>query len=228
MMTLFTKTCSAVRSDFSAYLDGAVSGRTMQTIAAHLKSCAACTEEFESLRTTQRAVAMLGTVKAPDDLGLKLRLAISRERARKESRWSDRFALQWHNVLGPLTLKLTTGLAASVALVGSVVMLLGVTPQSVMADDERGTAMSAPHYLYSASSVDVMQMPEDTVIVVAAEVNDRGRIYDYKILSGPVEENVRQQVEQHLLLSVFTPARVFGLPVRGRTLVTFSGISVRG
>ncbi len=227
-MAVFTKTCGAIRGEFSAYLDGAVSGRTMQTIATHLKSCPACAEEFESLRATQRAVAILGAVKAPPDLGLKLRLAISRERARMESHWSDRFALQWHNVLGPLMLKFSTGLAASLALVGSMVMLLGLTPQSVMANDERGSTIIAPHYLYSASDAGAIHAPEDSVIVVAADVNEHGRIYDYKILSGPVDESVREQVEQHLLLSVFAPARVFGSPVRGRTLVTFSGISVRG
>jgi len=219
--------CGTVRAEFSAYLDGAVSGRTMQTIAAHLKSCGACAEEFEGLRKTQQAIAMLGPVKAPDDLGLKLRLAISRERARMESRWSDRFALQWHNVLGPLMLKMSTGLAASVALVGSIVMLLGVAPQAVMASDESGSAMIAPHYLYSATGVGTVETPGDTVIVVAA-VNDRGRVYDYKIVSGPVDDNVRLQVEQHLLVSVFAPGTVFGAPVRGRALVTFSGISVRG
>jgi hypothetical protein len=227
-MPVFMKTCGAIRAEFSAYLDGAVSGRTMQTIATHLKTCSECAEEFESLRAMQQAVAILGPVKAPEDLGLKLRLAISRERARMESRWSDRFALQWHNVLGPLVLKASTGLAASVALVGSVVMLLGVSPQAVMANDEPGSAMIAPHYLYSATGVGAIQTPEDTVIVIAADVNDHGRVYDYKILSGPVDESVRQQVEQHLLLSVFAPARVFGAPVRGRTLVTFAGISVRG
>jgi len=227
-MAVFMQTCDAVRAEFSAYLDGAVSGRTMQTIAAHLKTCPGCAAEFAGLRATQQAVAMLGPVKAPEDLGLRLRLAISRERARKDSRWSDRFALEWDNVLGPLMLKATTGLAASLLLVGSIVMLLGVAPQAVMADDEPGSAIIAPHYLYSATDIGAMQTPEDTVVVVAAEINDHGRVYDYKIVSGPVDAKVREQVEQHLLLSVFAPARVFGIPVRGRAVVTFSGISVRG
>jgi len=37
---------------------------------------------------------------------------------------------------------------------------------------------------------------------------------------------VRNQVVDQLLESVFEPASVFGSPVRGRVVMTFSGISV--
>jgi hypothetical protein len=66
------------------------------------------------------------------------------------------------------------------------------------------------------------------VIVVEAMVNDHGRVYDYDIVSGPADTSVRSQVVDQLMLSVFEPARVFGTPVRGRVVLTFSGISVQG
>ena len=73
--------CQKCQSSFSAYLDGAVSGRLMQQIAQHLESCTGCAREFDALRAMQQTLAALGPAKAPADLGLKLRLAISHEEA---------------------------------------------------------------------------------------------------------------------------------------------------
>jgi hypothetical protein len=39
---------------------------------------------------------------------------------------------------------------------------------------------------------------------------------------------VRRQVEQNLLTSVFKPATVFGVPVDGHVMLTYTGVSVRG
>ena len=65
-------------------------------------------------------------------------------------------------------------------------------------------------------------------IVVEAYVNSEGRAYDYRIVSGPDDAQARARVETLLLFSVFEPARVFGEPVQGVAVMTFSGISVQG
>jgi hypothetical protein len=54
-----------------------------------------------------------------------------------------------------------------------------------------------------------------------------GRVYDFNIVAGPNDEGVRTQIESQLLSSVFQPASAFGVPIRGRAVLTFSGISVR-
>jgi len=59
-------------------------------------------------------------------------------------------------------------------------------------------------------------------------VNGDGRVYDYRIVSGPTDPATRSQVENMLLYSVFEPARFFGQPVRGLAVISFSGVSVRG
>ncbi len=43
----------------------------------------------------------------------------------------------------------------------------------------------------------------------------QGRVYDYRIVSGPTDEATRSQIENLLLAGVFEPARFFGQPVRG-------------
>lgn len=223
--------CGKSRSSFSAYLDGAVNGRQMQSIAHHLEACESCRQEFEALRQMQRSLAMLGPAKAPANMGTRLRVAISHEIAAKKSSWRDTLALKWDNAFRPLVVQVSAGFASSVALVGGIVLLLGglAAPAPVMANDEPLMgAMTSPHYLYSAVSPRPILTGSDSVIVVEAMVNDHGRVYDYDIVSGPADTSVRSQVVDQLMLSVFEPARVFGTPVRGRVVLTFSGISVQG
>ncbi len=202
----------------------------MQEISRHLESCAGCAGEFTALRRTQESLALLRPAKAPADLSLKLRLAISREQARRESSWLDPVALAWDNAIRPMLLQVSAGVAGTIVLVGSIVLMMGlVAPQqSVLADDEPLGAITAPHYLYSAVLPGAIVTDRDTAIIVEASVDKNGRVYDYNIVSGPQDEATRAQVVNQLLLSVFKPASVFGVAVRGRVVLTYSGISVRG
>jgi hypothetical protein len=63
---------------------------------------------------------------------------------------------------------------------------------------------------------------------VEALVNEQGRVYDYVIVNGPHSAQVQVQVADNLLASVFKPAMVFGVPVRGHVVLTYTGVSVRG
>ena len=222
--------CRKFQSSFSAYLDGAVSGHEMQQIALHLDNCDRCAGEFAALRAMQQTLATLGPAKAPEDLGLRLRLAISHEQARRESNWLDALSLRWDNAIRPWLVQVSAGFAGAVVLVGGIGLLLGMVavPEPVMANDEPLGAMTAPHYLYSTVSPGAIISNRDSVIVVEAYVNSQGRVYDYNIVSGPDDPAVRSQVVDQLLMSVYQPASVFGAPVRGRVVLTFSGISVRG
>jgi len=222
--------CGKVRSSFSAYLDGAVDGRKMQAIAKHLKECQECSEDFAALRVMQGSLASLGPARAPADLGTRLRVAISHEIAASKRSWRDVIALKWENTIRPWAVQISAGAACSVALVGTIMVMLGLfaAPQAVMANDEPLGAMTSPHYLYSAVEPRPIASSHDAAIIVEAFVNDQGRVYDYNIVSGPEDASVRSQVVDQLMLSVFEPARVFGAPIRSRVVMTFSGISVQG
>jgi hypothetical protein len=234
--------CATIQDSFSDYLDGAVSGHRMQAISQHLfgesesgvpiAPCDACAREFAAWRLTQDALATLGPAKAPADLGLRLRLAISHENARRSVRLRDRISLAWNNAVRPMLVQVSAGFAGTVLLVGGIVSLLGyvAVPQPVLANDEPQVATIGPRYLYSttASGDGAIVTGQDAAIVVEAAVDSSGRVYDYAIVSGPQTDEVRTQVESHLLGSVFQPASVFGLPVRSHVVVTFAGISVHG
>jgi len=234
-----TPLCDNIRSSFSDYLDGAVNGHEMQAIAAHLDSCPACTEEFEGWRAMQQTLSTLRTAKAPQDLSLKLRLAISRERAARQSRWLDSIALFWENKLQPFVLQAAGGLACAVALVATITFLLGVVPppNAVLANDQPLGALTAPHYLYTAvaprpiviASHDPNAPDASSTIVVEAMIDAAGRVYDYNVISaldGPEAPSIQAQVVDQLLLSVFKPGSAFGIPVKGRLLMTFSAVSI--
>jgi len=224
-----SQACLKCRSSFSSYLDSDVSGKQMQKIAKHLESCKDCTQEFASWRAMQRSLSALGPAKAPADLGLKLRLAISHEHAKRKSNWLDTISVKWENAIRPMLVQVSAGFAGAVVLVGGIALLLGIVaaPEPVMANDEPLGAMTAPHYLYSSVPRAIVT-DRDAVIVVEAYVDAQGKVYDYNLVSGPESAAVQTQIVDQLLTSVFQPASVFGAPVRGRVVLTFSGISVRG
>lgn len=229
--------CATVQSRLSDYLDGAVSGHEMQEFARHIEGptgpgsgCLDCAHELAAWRTTQNALASLGPAKPPADLALRLRVAISQENARRNSRLIDRLTLAWDNTVRPILVQISAGLAGSVVLVGGIMLLLGVVaaPQAVLANDEPLGAVTAPHYRYSAVLPQPIMTPQNTTIVVEASIDNLGRVYDFDIVAGPEDDGVRTQIASQLLSSVFEPASAFGVPIRGRAILTFSGISVRG
>lgn len=220
--------CLEARAAFSPYLDGALTGLEMGWVAAHLEACEPCAQEFESWRDMQTALSDLGPAKAPPDLQRQLRSAIGLERDRGSYlSVTGRFALVWRRSIAPLALQGAGGLAAALLLAAGVFRLFG-PGVAVQANDDGLAHLIAPHYLYSQVSLVPVETGRDVPVVVDATVDIRGRVCDYKILNGPKKGPVLLQVEQNLLASVFKPATVFGVPVVGHVMVTYTGVSVRG
>ena len=74
--------CNSMQPKFSEYLDGRMTGHEMQEIAAHLEGCGECSAEWAGLKQTQMSLAALGPISPPPDLLLRIRVAVSQERAR--------------------------------------------------------------------------------------------------------------------------------------------------
>ncbi len=224
--------CMVVQAKFSEYLDGLLSGRDMQRVASHLDHCQTCAGEWKAIQQTQSSLAILGPVPEPVDLPLRIRVAISHERARRRQNPFHAFNLAWKNTFGPFLLQAAGGFASAVLLMGSVILLVGMftRPETAQAsaDEPLGKA-TAPRFLYLSSVVGDNQIDAVTSpVVVEAYVNGSGEVYDYRIVSGPTDEATRAQVENLLLWSRFEPARRFGQPVPGLAVLSFSGVSVRG
>ncbi|HUA92293.1 MAG TPA: zf-HC2 domain-containing protein [Terracidiphilus sp.] len=224
--------CEPIRAGFTEYLDGRLNGHEMQQIAAHLRDCRSCAREWEGLRKTQASLSALGPVPEPDDLLLRIRVAVSQEHARANRSRLETLGLAWKNTVGPFLLQACAGFASAVLLLGTVVVLVSVftQPESAQAvkDEPLGMA-TAPHFLYLSSGAESDDISAASgPVVVEAYINGEGEVYDYRIVSGPTDEATRSQVENLLLFSKFEPARFFGQPVRGLAVLSFSGVSVRG
>ena len=218
--------CEHVRRDFSAYLDGAMSGVEMAALSGHLDHCGSCSTEFAAWRDVQSALAELGPAQPPQRLQSRLRAALAAERERGSYvPWLQRVVRAWSATIAPMALRVSGGIAAAVVLAAGLGWVFGAP---IQANDDRMAHLVAPHYLYSQVPPQPIVTHHDAPIVVEALVDTQGRVYDYSILEGPSDPDVKLQVENDLLASVFQPATVFGTPVRGHVVMTYMGLSVRG
>lgn len=201
----------------------------MQEIAAHLDVCSGCAVEFAQWRNAQSLVSSVGPAKAPEDLGLRLRVALSQQMANTTGEKFARGRVRWQNTMLPLMWRVTAGFASTVAMLGAVALLIGMfAPEPLLARDEPLGMASNPRFLYTSPEPAGGVADGNNPVVVQAFVNGEGRVYDYKIVSGNADLKTRSQLKDTLLFSVFAPARVFGQPVPGTVLLSFSGVSVRG
>jgi len=224
--------CNATQARFSEYLDGRLTGREMQRVAAHLERCRECAAEWALLKQAQASLAVLGPVQEPEDLLLRIRVAVSQERARKRQTFFHGWGLAWKNTVGPFLLQASAGFASAVLLMGTVIVLVTMftQPESARANPDEPLGMATgPRWLYISEGAGSNQIGAVSgPVVVEAYINGAGQVYDYRIVSGPTDDLTRSQVENLLLWSVFEPAKRFGQPVRGLAVLSFSGVSVRG
>jgi hypothetical protein len=137
--------------------------------------------------------------------------------------------VRWRNTMLPLMWRVTAGFASTVAMLGGVALLIGMfAPEPLLARDEPLGMASSPRLLYSSLKPAEGVADFNNPVVVEAFVNGEGEVYDYKIISGNADNETRSQLKDTLIFSVFAPARVFGQPVPGTVLLSFSGVSVRG
>jgi anti-sigma factor RsiW len=222
--------CAHFREQFSEYLDGAVTGAVMHEIAGHLEVCSGCAAEFAEWRNAQSLISSIGPAKAPADLSLRLRVALSQESANTVEEKIARGRVRWENTFLPLVWRATAGFASTVALLGGVALLIGMfaSPEPLLARDEPLGKVSSPRFLYTSVEPAGGVAEGSNPVVVLAFVNGEGRVYDYKIISGNADPKTRSQLEDSLVFSVFAPAQVFGQPVPGTVLRSFSRVPVRG
>jgi hypothetical protein len=225
-------TCSEIRKLFSPYLDGRVSGSEMRALTRHVDECTGCAWEYAAMQRTQQLLTGLGPAKAPADLALKLRLAISREAAeRRRSRFAryEGMLVRLENALNAFMVPATAGLVSAVLCFG---LLLGffALPAELQASSGDVPLMlyTAPQLEQSAFGTSLGNMGDDAV-VVEAYVDANGRVEDYRILSQPDDaQAVLPELKNLLIFTTFRPALSMGVPTPGTAVLSFSKVSVKG
>jgi anti-sigma factor RsiW len=223
--------CDSIREQFSAYLDGDLTGVAMQSVASHLDRCRDCAEDFGQWRNLEFALATLTPVRAPADLSLRIRVALSQEQAHTPRNVLAGWKVRWENSVAPFLLQAGAGLASSLVLIGTMAFLIGAfaAPEPASARDEPLGMATAPHFLYSTVEANSGTVDgKGTPVTVEVYVDAKGRVYDYDIVSGPSDPATRAELETLLLSSKFQPAQWFGQAVRGVAVLSFSGVDVQG
>jgi hypothetical protein len=221
--------CPQAKRLFSPYLDGAVTGTEMLALQNHLSECGTCNGDYQGLQRTQQLLTSVGRPKVPTDLGLKLRLAISREAAQAKRGRFEGLMVRLENVLEAFMVPVTAGFVSALIIFG-IAMVYFVTPSSLQAKNDVPLVMvnTGPQLQPSAFGM-TMDSIDDDSLVIEALVDTNGRVQDYRILSDPNDsKTVLPQVKQMLIFTTFRPALSMGRPTPSKAVLSFSKISVKG
>jgi hypothetical protein len=221
--------CVEAKELLSPYFDGAVTGKQMHMIGSHLEQCSRCEREYQSLVRTQRLLAGLGRRKAPADLALKLRLAISRESQQARRGRVLGLHVRLENALRAFMVPATVGMVAAVAFFGFFMGFLTIPELEARSQNDIPLMLhTGPELQDSSFGMTLSPINEDSV-VIEAYVDANGRVQDYRILSDPDEsKDLNPRVKNMLIFTTFRPAMSMGRPTTGRAVLSFSKVSVRG
>ena len=219
--------CSQAKSLFSPYLDGVLTGTQMIALSQHLDACGGCRGQYVSLRQTQRLLAAVGKRKAPPDLPLKLRLAISREVAQSSHPYFVGLRIRVEHAINAFMVPATAGLASAVLTFGFLMGVLAL-PLQAGRPDVPLMLNTAPQLEQSAFGSALSSIKGDS-LVIEAYVDSNGRVEDYRVLSNPEEpKDLPPQVKNMLIFTTFRPATFMGRPTAGKAVLSFSKVSVKG
>jgi hypothetical protein len=221
--------CPQAKLLFSPYLDGAVTGTEMLALQNHFAQCPACHGEYQALRRTQQLLVNVARPKVPADLGLKLRLAISREVATTPRARFEGLMVRLENAFQAFMVPAAAGFVSAVILFG-IAMVYFVVPSSLRADNDVPLVMvnTGPELQPSTFGLSMDTIDDDS-LVIEAYVDANGRVQDYRILSESNEsEEVLPKVKQMLIFTTFRPALSMGRPTPSRAVLSFSKINVKG
>jgi hypothetical protein len=223
--------CTDAKELFSPYLDGAVTGKQMLGMERHLADCTGCQQEYQLLRQTQRMLVGVGRPKAPQDLGLKLRLAISREAAHARQPLQGPL-VRLENALNAFMVPAAAGFLSSLVIFGLVMAFFAI-PSTLHADNQDVPLVmvnQAPELQQSSFGLNPIN---DESLVIEAYIDANGRVQDYRILSDADSSRELAPQEKSMLVdfmtfTTFRPALSMGKPTAGRAVLSFSRISVKG
>lgn len=222
--------CGEAQSLFSPYLDGAITGTQMQALSLHVESCARCAREYALLQQSQRLLTSIGRRKAPADLALRLRVAISQEAALAKRPPFQGLLVRFQNAVNAFMVPVAAGLVSAILIFG-VLMGFFALPAQLQASNADVPLMlyTAPELQQSAFGGMTLNSISGDSLVIEAYIDANGRVQDYRIVSDPDDsKDLLPQVKNMLIFTTFRPATSMGRPTSGRAVLSFSKISVKG
>ncbi len=221
--------CTSIKQRLKAYHEGDLDGFARAAVRLHLRWCKDCFEEYEWTAEVSSPLRALPALEPPRSLQTQIRAALSVELARG-SRWRWQLAqlrAAFRASLRPMAIRALGGALSALVLFGAVMPDLWAV-RVLAADDIPVTYLA--QRLVSAPTLHEpgpYAMPPNTTVLVY--VDTRGGAYKFDL---PDEQNtdskLRAEIAKALLFAEFEPATVFGQPVAGRILLTFTSCTVKG
>jgi hypothetical protein len=160
---------------------------------------------------------------------LKLRLAISREAAAARRGRYEGLLVRLEDRMRALMVPATAGLVCAVLIFGLITAVLAM-PGQLQANTEDVPLMlnTGPELEQTLFGTTLSSINADS-LVIEADVDQNGRVQDYKILSDPgASQQLLPEVKRMLIFTTFRPAMSMGHPISSHAVLSFSKISVRG
>ena len=222
--------CGEAQALFSPYLDGAITGTQMRALGQHLETCTQCAREYSLLQKSQQLLTSIGRRKAPPDLALQLRVAISQEAAVAKRPPLQGFLVRLENAINAFIVPVAAGMVSALLIFG-VLMGFFALPAQLQASNADVPLMlyTAPELQQTAFGGMTLNSIRGDSLVIEAYIDSNGRVQDYRIVSDPNDtKDLLPQVKNMLIFTTFRPATSMGRPTAGRAVLSFSKISVKG
>jgi anti-sigma factor RsiW len=222
--------CAEAQALFSPYLDGAITGTQMRALSQHLGTCIQCAREYSLLQKSQQLLTSIGRRKAPPDLALQLRVAISQEAAVANRPPLQGFLVRLENAINAFLVPVAAGMVSALLIFG-VLMGFFALPAQLQASNADVPLMlyTAPELEQTAFGGMTLNSIRGDSLVIEAYIDSNGRVQDYRIVSDPNDsKDLLPQVKNMLIFTTFRPATSMGRPTAGHAVLSFSKISVKG
>ena len=212
--------CTEIKENLSCYVDGAMAMDQALRMRRHLEGCPSCAAEAEQLESLRSLLRAHGRIEPPPGLAQNVKLRLSQ---RSQLTVWDRLGVRIENLLGPVAIPATAGLLATILTFG--VMIHTFFTRAVLIDDVPVSLMTPPR-LRAVPPITFNTSEEG--LVVQTDVDNQGRIVDYRVLNGTRDPQQLSELRHMLVFTQFAPATLFGVPTSGRTVINFRRISVKG
>jgi hypothetical protein len=215
--------CRLAHKLMSPYIDSMATPLESQQLEGHLEQCPPCGRELQSYISNRNLLAGIEPPVPPQDMVLESRVRLSHERYDFHLEWlRNRLA----NALNGLAVPAFGGVLATTLLFG--LLFVALVPHEVSAsvrhtDNERMigfeqvAATSATTAFFASNERGGLKEP----FVIALQIGDDGRPFDYSVLAGDQSPEVREWIAETLSLARFSPATVFGRPVGSTFIYSF-------
>lgn len=222
--------CELVRESASGYVDGQLEESERKVVVEHLAGCRDCAIEYKLSSQLREGMRSLPRVAPPPILTSRLQVLASREQLRRRwtaspagmlEYWASRSRLVVDNLMRPLAVPFTGGLASAIFLFGILVPNLGFLRNDV---NDVPTALSTEASVESVADIGPKCRNGGDDTLVEVQIDGQGRMVDYYVPHGKMTSELGNMI----LFTTYTPARMFGQPAPGKIVIRRSRIVVKG